>query len=74
MYRRVSDCSHAPVSSCVGSKVFLIDRKTDDYGWTFKLVKLIDRHAKLIFLFPTPFIPGLRQKKKNVSTWGLSII
>ncbi|KAK7575790.1 hypothetical protein V9T40_012076 [Parthenolecanium corni] len=37
VYRRVSDCSHSPISSIPGSKVFLIDRKTEDYGWTFKL-------------------------------------
>lgn len=55
VYRRVSDCSHSPISSILGSKVFLIDRKTEDYGWTFKLVHSVIQHDVPYFILPSLF-------------------
>ncbi|XP_065216734.1 serine palmitoyltransferase 2-like [Planococcus citri] len=36
IYRKVCDCSHAPISSGQSSKVTLIERKRKDHGWTFE--------------------------------------
>ncbi|KAI6186643.1 Serine palmitoyltransferase 2 [Aphelenchoides besseyi] len=35
-YNRVRDVFERPISSVPGAKVKLLDRKTDDYGWTFR--------------------------------------
>ncbi len=36
VYRRVSDCSHAPVSCISGVRISLQDRETTDHGWTHR--------------------------------------
>ncbi|XKL61400.1 hypothetical protein PGB90_008457 [Kerria lacca] len=36
VYRRVSDCSHTPVSSSIKTNIVINNRVTDDYGWTFR--------------------------------------
>lgn len=36
LYRRIRDCWNRPVSSVPGAELTLLDRYTEDYGWTFK--------------------------------------
>ncbi|EGD78212.1 serine palmitoyltransferase [Salpingoeca rosetta] len=35
MYRRVRDCFNRPICSVPGATLTLVERRTDDYGWTF---------------------------------------
>jgi serine palmitoyltransferase len=36
LYRRVCDVWNKPIATVPGAVVDVIDRKTDDYNWTFK--------------------------------------
>ena len=35
VYIRISDCFNRPICSVPGAEIELLDRKTDDYNWTF---------------------------------------
>jgi serine palmitoyltransferase len=36
LYRRIRDCWNRPVCSVPGAELVLLDRYTEDFGWTFK--------------------------------------
>eukprot|EP00043_Microstomoeca_roanoka_P011180 m.105474 g.105474 ORF g.105474 m.105474 type:complete len:528 (-) comp15116_c0_seq1:331-1914(-) len=36
LYRRIRDCWNRPICSTPGSTFTLVERKTNDYGWTFE--------------------------------------
>eukprot|EP00730_Choanoeca_flexa_P007285 TRINITY_DN12308_c2_g12_i2.p1 TRINITY_DN12308_c2_g12~~TRINITY_DN12308_c2_g12_i2.p1 ORF type:complete len:532 (+),score=132.61 TRINITY_DN12308_c2_g12_i2:82-1596(+) len=36
LYTRIRDCWNRPICSVPGRKFDIVERKTDDYGWTFK--------------------------------------
>jgi len=36
LYRRIRDCWNRPICSVPGAEVTLVDRKTDNHGWTFE--------------------------------------
>lgn len=38
IYRRLRDCWNRPIQSVPGAEFEIVDRKTDDYGWTFRYV------------------------------------
>ncbi|XP_067947887.1 serine palmitoyltransferase 2-like isoform X2 [Watersipora subatra] len=36
MYRRIRDCWNRPICSVPGATLTLVDRRSDDFGWTFE--------------------------------------
>lgn len=39
LYRRIRDCWNRPISSVAGEYMDIMDRKTSDHGWNFKLTE-----------------------------------
>ena len=38
---RIRDCWNRPIASVPGAEVDLMDRESDDYNWTFRLVHIL---------------------------------
>lgn len=36
LYVRIRDCWNRPIGSVPGAQIDIVDRVTDDYGWTFR--------------------------------------
>ena len=36
LYTRIRDCWNRPICSVPGENIELLDRATDDYGWSFR--------------------------------------
>ena len=76
VYFRIRDCFNRPVSSVPGAEIELIERKTDDYNWSFqhtdKKIKVLNLGSYNYLGFAENNGPSSKEAIKSIGEYGIS--
>lgn len=77
MYRPIRDCFHRPVCSNPGAEIDIMERISNDHGWTFKLTGKILRVMNMgsynYLGFADNFGPCIDASEEATKTYGLGV-